>query len=136
MRFHDYLEDLKKLGWRDDNGPMHAKARELWAEAFPWAVEHERELERREAYYEKRLQRLVFSETPPDRTGWYFKRHQKAISVQHVVSAPLPHWTAYKHAMLNQVKHDPNELARVKAIPDSDWIVEWAGPIVMPEGCE
>ena len=77
---------------------------------------------------------LKWTEEPPTKAGWYWRRDRMGggalIQYVHRCNLPMLTWEERKEETL--ICADTKDVPALEALPDSSWIIEWAGPIPVP----
>lgn len=76
---------------------------------------------------------LTYSDQVPTVPGWYWRRDNQGaqvlyVSLSHHVPAP---WRVIRAHTLALITAEDRKA--LEALPESAWLIEWAGPIPSPE---
>jgi hypothetical protein len=78
---------------------------------------------------------LLYTEEVPTVPGFYFQRQKGSVRViEFPYCGEWPrHWRERRQSSIDAAESDEVLRIKVKSLPDSSWITEWAGPIALPE---
>lgn len=75
-----------------------------------------------------------FTEDPPAVVGWYWRKTSTRTAMVYVSQVPCEHWTIHRDRCLTPGSGVGSELLpRLQQLPESEWVVKWAGPLVPPQ---
>jgi hypothetical protein len=81
---------------------------------------------------------LVYSSDVPTVPGYYWERRQSGERILELPTFPNTwpkHYTERRASLvsgLRAIGSTPSDLAEVEALPDTSFLIEWAGPIPRP----
>jgi len=79
---------------------------------------------------------MKYTDKIPTETGWYWQRKDGNERILYVHNLRfIAHWKQLKAECLEVAKtyKTKSEVLELKALPESAWKIEWAGPLKSPE---
>jgi len=89
---------------------------------------------------------LKFTDARPTKVGWYWRRDHETSKYGRILfvdemmlnnSDSMVPWREKREQTIKSVENGPEAggklVGQLKALPDSHWLVEWAGPLIPPE---
>jgi hypothetical protein len=78
---------------------------------------------------------MKYTEDVPTINGWYWRKSSDGERIMFIHNFSYPrHWKEIKADAFESVeKYAMEKLEHLKSLPDSYWIVQWAGPLVPPQ---